>query len=150
MGQSLVKNYLHITFSTKNRYPFILHPVENELYAYIAKICMDKECYPVQIGGYTDHIHILCQLSKKIALMDLLEEIKSSSSKWIKSKGTGYESFYWQNGYAAFSVSQSQLNVVTRYIENQKEHHKNLSFENELRALLKKYQIDFDERYVWD
>lgn len=85
MGQSLVKNYLHIVFSTKYRQPFIYEPVEQELHAYLGGICKNLECHPIKIGGYIDHIHILCMLSKKIALMKLLEEVKSHSSKWMKT-----------------------------------------------------------------
>src|SRR5205809_8083129 len=99
MGQSLVKNYLHIVFSTKYRQPFIQPPVEAELHAYLAGICNRLECHAVIVGGYTDHIHILCSLSKKLPLMKLMEELKSHSSKWIKTKGSSFHDFYWQNGY---------------------------------------------------
>ena len=96
MGQSLVKNYVHIVFSTKYREPLIHPPVEAELHAYLGGICNRLGCHVIKVGGYTDHIHILCMLSRKIALMKLMEELKSHSSKWIKSKGKGYENFYWQ------------------------------------------------------
>lgn len=99
MGQSLVKNYIHLVFSTKHRAPLIHSPIEAELHAYLGGICNKLECTVIKVGGYTDHIHILCMLSKKIALMKLLEELKSHSYKWIKTKGTGYENFYWQDGY---------------------------------------------------
>lgn len=82
--------------------------------------------------------------------MDLLEEVKKRSSKWIKTQGDAYHQFYWQNGYGAFSVNPSQLDVVIKYISNQHEHHKKVSFQDEYRAFLKKYKVDFDERYVWD
>ena len=120
MGQSLVKNYIHIVFSTKHRQPFIDEAIENELHAYLGGICKNLECYPIKIDGYTDHVHILCMLSKKIALMKLLEEIKSHSSKWIKTKGDEYKSFYWQDGYGAFSVNPSEVNVVINYMPNKK------------------------------
>lgn len=150
MGQSLVKNYLHIVFSTKYRAPLIDEMIEPELYAYLGGICKSLECPPVKIGGYTDHIHILCLLSKKIALMKLLETVKSHSSKWIKTKGDSYHNFYWQDGYGAFSVNPSEVDAVIHYITNQKEHHSKKNFQDEYRALLKKYNIEFDERYVWD
>ena len=108
------------------------------------------EFQPIKIGGYTDHIHILCMLSKKIALMKLLEEVKSHSSKWMKTKGEILKKFYWQNGYGAFSVNPSQVNIVIAYIENQKEHHKRRSFQDEYRAILRKYKVEYDERYIWD
>ncbi len=95
MGQSLVKNYVHIVFSTKYRQPLILKSVEEELYNYLGGVCKALECWPVKIGGYYDHIHILCLLSKKIALMKLLEEVKSHSSKWIKTKDDRLKHFYW-------------------------------------------------------
>ena len=150
MGQSLVKNYLHIVFSTKHRQPLITDDVENELHAYLGGICKNLECQPIKVGGYTDHIHILCMLSKKIALMKLLEEIKSHSSKWIKTKGDAFSSFYWQDGYGAFSVNPSEVDAVISYISNQKEHHSKKTFQDEYRAFLNKYQVEYDERYVWD
>src|SRR5690606_8399584 len=109
MGQSLVKNYIHIVFSTKHRKPLIRESVEKELYSYLGGICKRLECQVIIVGGYTDHIHILCMLSKKIALMKLLEELKSHSSKWIKTKGEAYTNFYWQDGYGAFSVNPSEV-----------------------------------------
>lgn len=150
MGQSLVKNYIHIVFSTKHRAPLIHEPVEQELHAYLGGICKNLDCHPIKIGGYIDHIHILCMLSKKIALIKLLEEVKSHSSKWIKTKGSGYENFYWQDGYGAFSVNPSQVDVVINYIANQKEHHRKKTFQEEYRAFLKKYNAEYDERFVWD
>ncbi len=150
MPQSLVKNYIHLIFSTKHRQPLIHHPVETELHKYLGGICNNLECFPIKIGGYTDHIHILCSLSKKIALMKLLEEVKSHSSKWMKTKDESLKNFYWQDGYGAFSVNPSQLDVVANYIENQHEHHSKKTFQNEYRAFLKKYKVEYDEQYVWD
>lgn len=150
MSQSLVKNYMHIIFSTKYREPLIHKPVEAELHAYLGGVCKSLECHPIKVGGYVDHIHILCMLSKKIALMKLLEEVKSHSSKWVKTKGDDYKNFYWQDGYGAFSVNPSQVDVVINYISNQEEHHKKKTFQDEYRMILKKYQVEFDERYVWD
>jgi len=150
MGQSLVQNYLHIVFSTKHRQPLIQHPVESELHAYLGGICNELECQSIIVGGYVDHIHILCKLSKKTALMKLVEEVKSHSSKWIKTKGEDYKNFYWQNGYGAFSVNPSQVDKVIAYIANQHEHHSKKTFQDEYRAFLKKYHVEYDERYVWD
>jgi REP element-mobilizing transposase RayT len=124
--------------------------MEEELHAYISSICNKLECYAVKVGGYNDHIHILCQLSKKIALMKLLEEIKSHSSKWIKTKGMGYTHFYWQNGYAAFSVKPSEIDRVIRYIERQHVHHGQQAFQEEMLLFFKKYNIEYDPRYVWE
>ena len=150
MGQSLTKNYIHIVFSTKYRQPLIHEPYESELHAYIGGVCKKLECHPIKIGGYTDHIHILCMLSKKIPLMKLLEEIKSHSSKWMKTKGDHLKDFYWQDGYGAFSVNPAQVEVVINYISRQKEHHKKKTFQDEYRAVLKKFKMEYDERYVWD
>lgn len=150
MGQSLVKNYIHIVFSTKHRRPLIHLPVEAELHSYLGDICNKLDCWVIKVGGYTDHIHILCMLSKKIALMKLVEELKSHSSKWIKTKGMEYENFYWQDGYGAFSVNPSEAYVVINYIANQHRHHSRKTFREEYRVFLKKYDVDYDERYVWD
>ncbi|MEM9685625.1 MAG: IS200/IS605 family transposase [Bacteroidota bacterium] len=150
MGQSLVQNYIHLVFSTKHRQPLIHPPVEAELYRYLGGICNKLECQVIKVGGYTDHIHILCKLSKKIALMKLVEEVKSHSSKWIKTKGEGYQNFYWQDGYGAFSVNPSQVDAVIAYIANQDEHHRKKSFQDEYSAFLKKYKVEYNEHYVWD
>ena len=150
MGQSLVRNYIHIVFSTKYRQPLIKGPVEKELHAYLGGICNNLDCQPIKIGGYTDHIHILCMLSKKITLMKLLEVLKSHSSKWIKTKGDDFKNFYWQDGYGAFSVKPSETERVITYIANQHEHHSKKSFQDEYREFLEEYQTAFDERYVWD
>ncbi len=150
MGQSLAKNYIHIVFSTKHRTPLIYPPYEEELHAYLGGICKQLECYPIKIGGYTDHVHILCLLSKKIALMNLLEEVKAHSSKWMKTKDESLKNFYWQYGYGAFSVNPAQVDIVTAYIANQHEHHSKKTFQVEYRGFLKKYGVAYDERYVWD
>ncbi len=150
MGQSLVKNYIHIVFSTKLRVPIIHQPHENELHSYLGGICKNLECHPIKIGGYTDHVHILCMLSKKIALMKLIEEVKSHSSKWMKLKDGSLNKFYWQDGYGAFSVNPSKVDEVTAYIANQHEHHKKVTFQDEYRAFLKEYSVEYDEKYVWE
>jgi REP element-mobilizing transposase RayT len=138
MPQSLVKNYIHIIFSKKYREHLIYPPVEDELYAYLGGECKRLECQPIRIGGYTDHVHVLCKLSQKIALMKLVEQIKSHSSKWMKTKGDDLINFYWQDGYGAFSVNPAEVERVITYIENQKEHHSKITFQNEYRAILKK------------
>lgn len=150
MGQSLSKIYVHLIFSTKYRERRIVDSIEGELYAYLGGVCRKLECYPIKVGGWLDHVHILCMLSKKIPLMKLLESVKSSSSNWIKTNGKAFEQFYWQDGYGAFSVSPTQVDTVAAYIANQKEHHRKMSFKDEYRGFLKDYEIDYDERYVWD
>lgn len=150
MAQSLVKNYLHIVFSTKHRQPLITPEIADELHSYLGGICNNLDCSPIKIGGHIDHVHILCMLSKKIALVKLLEEIKSHSSKWMKTKGESLKNFYWQDGYGAFSVNPTEVDTVIRYIDNQAEHHEKKTFQDEYRAFLKKYKVEYNERYVWD
>ncbi|MCM4161757.1 IS200/IS605 family transposase [Antarcticibacterium flavum] len=150
MGQTLVKNYLHLIFSTKHREPLIKPSVEEELHRYLGGICKKLDCHALIIGGHNDHVHILCLLSKKIALMKLIEELKSHSSKWIKTKGLEYENFYWQNGYGAFSVNPSEVDKVSTYITNQFDHHRKRTFQEEYLTFLNNYNVDYDEKYVWD
>lgn len=150
MPQSLVKNYIHVVFSTKNRQPFIDESIEQELFNYLGGICKNMECWPVKIGGHLDHVHILCALSKKVTLIKLLEEIKKNSSKWIKTKGDAYKNFYWQSGYGAFSVNPAQVDIVAQYIENQKEHHAKKTFQKEYLSILSKYKIEYDPQFIWD
>jgi len=150
MPKSLSQVYVHIIFSTKNRFPFIDDSVKQELWSYIGGICKLLECTPLHIGGYNDHIHVCCLLSKKITQIKLLEIIKKESSKWIKTKGKQYSNFYWQRGYGIFSVTPSEIEKVIKYIKKQHEHHRNNTFQEELLELLKKYNTDYDERYLWD
>lgn len=150
MPQSLVKNYIHISFSTKYRYPYIDDNIKEELFRYLGGRCKRMECNPIIVGGYKDHVHILCLLSRKVTLMKLIEEIKTHSSKWIKTKGIEYKNFYWQNGYGGFSVNPAQIDVVKNYILRQESHHQRKSFKDEYRLFLKGYNMDYDERYVWD
>ena len=150
MPQSLAKNYLHLVFSTKNRKPLILPTVRSDLHSYIGGILRDLESPALLMNSVTDHIHILFCLSKNHALKTIVEEVKKSSSKWIKIKGSDFKEFYWQSGYGAFSVSQSGIPSVKRYIECQELHHRTMGFQDEFRTFLRKYEIEFDERYVWD
>lgn len=105
---------------------------------------------PVQIGGYQNHVHILCLLSRKHSQAELIQKVKQGSSKWMKSMSTKYRNFYWQDGYGIFSASPMRIDKVNTYIKNQAKHHKNLSFKDELKMFLNKYQIEYDERYLWD
>jgi len=124
--------------------------IENDLYNYIGGICKDMECNPVQVGGHKNHIHLLCLLSRKIAQMTLIQQVKQGSSKWIKSIDSKYANFYWQDGYGIFSVSPNNVDTVIEYIKNQHKHHLSMSFKDEYRKFLNQYGIDFDERYVWN
>lgn len=149
MAQSLSKLYLHIIFHIKNSSVLILKEDKKDLYAYIGSIINDNNSIPIQINGMDNHLHILCVMSKNISLAKLVEEIKRHSSRWIKTRGSHYKQFAWQGGYAGFSVSQSLHNKIKRYIENQEEHHKKITFREEFVASLKGYGIDYNEKYLW-
>jgi REP element-mobilizing transposase RayT len=148
MSQSLSNILIHLVFSTKNRLGLIPPRLEEELWQYLAGTCNVLRCPPHRVGGDADHIHIACTLARTVAVSELVEEVKSSSSKWMKDKGV--PDFWWQNGYGAFSVGQSQLEDLVAYIQGQKEHHRGASFQDEYRQFLRRYQIPYDERYVWD
>lgn len=149
MGQSLAQVYIHLIFSTKNRYPFIDENIEKDLFAYIGGIIKHLKGMPFCIGGTSDHIHILCSFPRTVTLSDFLKEIKGSSSHWIKTKENRYRKFAWQDGYAAFSVSSSKKQIVERYILEQKIHHEKISFKEELISFLEQYAIEYDETYLW-
>ena len=150
MPQSLVNNLVHLVYSTKHRRPWLPDDVREALFAYQAGIFKQWESPALVIGGIEDHVHALFSLSKNHALKKIVEEVKKGSSKWMKTEGTKNRDFHWQNGYAAFSVSESNMPEVRRYIENQREHHRKMTFQEELRALLTRHGVEFDERYVWD
>jgi putative transposase len=150
MPQSLANVLLHVIFSTKKRAPFIDPAIETELFPYLASICRACGSPSHAIGGTDDHVHIACSLSRTVTLSQLLEEVKRSSSKWIKTQRPDFRSFAWQNGYGAFSVGQSQLVTLRQYIAGQREHHRAKTFQDEFREFLRRYQIQYDERYVWD
>jgi putative transposase len=148
--QSLSKIILHIIFSTKCRVPLLFTEFENEMYRYLATTCKSYQSHAFKIGGTADHIHIATTLPRTIPTCKLLEEIKKSSSKWYKEKDLRFKNFEWQCGYGVFSVSESQLQHLIRYIENQKEHHKTRTFQEEFRRFLKLHNVEYDERYIWD
>jgi len=148
MSQSFVQFCSHIVFHTKNNEKLIREEIRDELYSYIGGILKNYRSIPFQIGGTSDHVHLLCTLPKTMALADLVEEIKRSSSKWIKSKGSDYLCFYWQDGYGGFSVGWSQIEEVKEYIRNQKAHHEKISFIDEYKRLLNENGIDYDEKYL--
>ncbi len=150
MPQSLACILVHIVFSTKHRQPLIKPEIETELFKYMSSIYREHKSPALALNGTDNHVHSLVSLAKTITLSKLIEEVKRSSSKWIKTKGEAYRNFYWQNGYGAFSISQSHVEALKRYIANQKEHHKRQTFQDEFRALLRRYGVEYDERYVWD
>lgn len=151
MSQSLTQIYLHIVFSTKDRRPFLQDPeLQNRTWAYLAGVCANLDCPAIKIGGVKNHVHILCRHSKNISVANLIRELKRESSKWIKTQSDAVRAFYWQSGYAAFSISPSHVDDLTGYIENQEEHHKRETYEDELRRICKKFGVELDERYAWD
>ena len=150
MPQSLAKILVHIIFSTKGRTPVIAPEVRTELNAYVVGILRQLECPSILVNSVADHVHILCRLSRTLALAKAIEQVKKGSSKWIKTKAAALRNFHWQNGYGAFSVSQSSVDEVRRYIANQEEHHRRVTFEEEFRAFLDRHGVAYDERYVWD
>jgi REP element-mobilizing transposase RayT len=150
MSQSLVKNLIHLVYSTRHRQPWVPQIHRDALFAYQAGIFNQWDSPAIVIGGVEDHVHALFTLSKNHPLKKIVEEVKKGSSKWMKFDGPRNPEFHWQAGYGAFSVSQSNLDVVRRYIANQEEHHRKMTFRDELRAFYRRHGIEFDERYVWD
>ena len=150
MPQSLSRILIHLVFSTKGRERFLTSAIQTELHPYLAGTLDNMECPSLQVGGAEDHIHLLFGLSRTRTVAEVVEKVKTSSSKWIKSKGVEFAQFHWQSGYGAFSVSQSHADAVIAYIRNQAQHHQTVTFQEEYRRLLERYKVDFDERYVWD
>jgi putative transposase len=150
MPQSLSCILVHLIFSTKNRDPVLNPEIRAELHPYLAGVLHEDGCPAVQVGGVEDHVHLLLGLSRTRTVAQVVENVKTSSSKWIKTKGTAFADFYWQAGYGAFSVSQSNAGAVVQYIQNQEEHHRKVTFQEEYRRFLERYQIAYDENYVWD
>ena len=149
MPQSLSAVYIHLVFSTKERRPWLRHQsVRDAVHAYIGSISKKLECPPIIVGGVEDHVHLLCRFSRTIHA-EWVKELKRVSNGWLKEQGPDYTDFEWQGGYADFSVSPSNLDQVKQYIAIQEEHHRKMGFQDELRALLRKHDIEFDERYVW-
>ena len=149
MPQSLSSLLLHLIFSTKDRYPFLS---KNDLlqltHAYLGGILRRVQCPAITIGGTPDHVHAFFQLARTQNVAKVVEILKSSSSQWLKSQGI--TAFAWQRGYGCFSVGKSQAETLVKDIASQAEHHQKISFQDELREILRKYGVAFDERYLWD
>lgn len=152
--QSLANILLHVVWSTKNREPWIADGIRDRFHSYVVGVLENLECPSLETNSEPDHIHILCRLSRTRTVSKLIEQTKTSTSAWLKTMDGISPHFCWQSGYAAFSVSESQVSVVQRYIQQQRKHHRvtprRMSFQAELRALLQKNGVAFDERYVWD
>ncbi len=149
MSQSLAQIYIHLVFSTKDREPCISTVIQPKLHAYLAGTLNAVDCPALCVGGMPDHVHLLFRLARTVSLSDAVKTAKVESSKWMKTQGSiGH--FAWQSGYGAFSVSASQLETVTHYIQKQAEHHAERTFQDEFRRMLELYQINYNEAYVWD
>ncbi len=150
MPQSLAKILVHLVFSTKNREAILTESVREPLCAYASAVLRDLDSNVVAINAWRDHVHILFAPSKNHPLAQVVMEVKRATSRWIKSQGKEFAGFHWQSGYGAFSIGQSGVDEVKMYIANQAKHHRVKSYREEFRSFLKRYQIEFDERYLWD
>ena len=150
MAGTYTKLYYHIVFSTKHRRPLITPRIEHELHKYLHGTISGIGGLPIEVNGAADHIHILAVLPAKIAVSDALRDIKANSSKWLHESRDDFGGFGWQDGFAAFSVSKSLVDAVREYIRNQKQHHAEWNYQAELLELLKRHEVEYDERYLWD
>lgn len=150
MPQSLSQLYVHLIFSTKDRYPFLTDDIRERVHAYLATILRDMGSPYTVVGGVEDHVHILFDMGRLHAAKDFVEQIKRESSKFVKTLRPNLDNFYWQSGYGIFSVSPTHRESVVLYINNQKEHHRLKTFQDEYRDFLNRYGIEFNEQYVWD
>ena len=150
MPQSLSKILLHLIFSTKDRHPLLEKGIRGQVHAFLAGAVRQCDCEAYRVGGVADHVHLAVQLSRTLSVADLVKEIKAASSKWIKTQGVAFSNFSWQKGYGVFSLGISQKDALLHYIDNQEQHHRMQTFQEEYRLFLKNYGIDYDERYVWD
>jgi len=150
MPQSLSCVLVHLVFSTKDRRPYLKGETSDRLHAYLATVIRGTGCECYRVGGHNDHVHFAVRLSKTVTVSQLVQDVKTSSSRWIKERESGFANFSWQRGYAAISVGPRELQHLLNYVEGQAEHHSRQSFEDELRGLLREASVDFDEKYVWD
>ena len=150
MSQSLTRLYAHLIFSTKNREPFINEEVRSRVHGYLATAIRSIDSPYVVVGGVADHVHILFDMGKLHAPCEFVEQVKRESSKFVKTLGSEFRTFFWQRGYGMFSVSPTHRDDVEKYVSEQEEHHRKKTFQEEFREFLKRYRIEYDERFVWD
>jgi len=150
MPQSFACLNCHIAFSTKNREPLILPDLAPRLYEYVGGTARNTGNVLMAAGGTADHVHLLVSLGKNSSAADVVRDLKANSSRWFDETCANLSGFAWQSGYGAFAVSYSNLSEVRRYIANQQEHHRAVTFKEEFLALLKRHNLEYDERYVWD
>ena len=149
MGSTLSNLLYHVVFSTKNREPSLIPAIRDDLYRYIGGIIKKEKGILIQIGGMPDHLHLVVKLNPAHSLSDIMKNIKGSSSKWINEQKILMGRFGWQEGYGAFTISESQLPGVLRYVSEQEKHHRTLSFKDEFVVFLKRHRIEYDDRYIW-
>ena len=151
MPQSLARILVHTVFSTKDRRPFLRDAaLRQELHHYLGGILKHLDCHPILVGGVADHVHLLANLPRTCTAAEMVKEVKRGSSLWVKEREVRLPDFAWQNGYGMFSIGASQIEDVRHYIAEQEQHHRKLSFQDEYRLLLNRYELAYDERYVWD
>ncbi len=150
MPQSLAKVHLHLVFSTRNRVRVLADEDRPDLHAYMGGILKALHCMPIEINSEPDHVHVLFMLGRTVAIGQVVGSLKKGATDWLRARSPGYAGFHWQSGYGVFSVSQSAVETVRRYIRNQRQHHRGKSFQVEYRAMLEKHGIECDERYVWE
>ncbi len=138
----------HLIFSTKLRVPLIIPAIANELHRYLAGIVRGVGGSAIVVGGMPDHVHLLVQLKPTMVLADMMRLLKGNSSKWMNEQHRRTRKFGWQDGHAAFTVSESQISRVSKYIREQESHHRQTQFQEELRSLLRHHSVEFDERYL--
>ncbi len=150
MAQSLSRILVHLIFSTKERFPFLVDiELRKRIHAYLARVFIEHDSPAIEVGGTEDHVHILTLLSRNHAISEIIRKAKASSSGWVKSQRGLLSKFEWQGGYGAFSIHPSQIDPVTKYIKGQVEHHRRRTFQEEYLDFLREYQIPYDERYLW-
>ncbi len=151
MPQSHAQVWIHIVFSTKNRAPYFQDETfRSEMFRMLSYQVKEPKCINASVGGYVDHVHLLVGLTRTITISQLVEKVKTGTSKWAKKAKGGNPAFTWQAGYGAFSVSHSLCNTVDEYIRNQTRHHAKTSYQDEYRRLCERHGIEINERYVWD
>ncbi|MCH8278222.1 MAG: IS200/IS605 family transposase [Proteobacteria bacterium] len=150
MPQSLSLVIVHLIFSTKDRQPFFSIEMRASVHAYLATVARNMGCECYRVGGMEDHVHLAIRISRTVTIADLVEQLKTASSKWAKTQSAELGDFSWQRGYGCFSVGPADLDALIDYIDRQQEHHKKRTFQEEFRMLLNKYGVEYDEAYVWD
>jgi REP element-mobilizing transposase RayT len=149
MAQTYTNLLVHIVFSTSNRAPLLTDAIRPDVHAYLGGIMRELDAIPIAIGGTADHVHLLIRLPANLSAADCLRIVKTNSSRWVKERWPKHRKFAWQGGYGAFSVSESRRAAVIRYIQDQEQHHRRISFQDEFLTLLKNHRVEFDERYLW-